>query len=148
MELTYWEKQLILYSKLHFPRSGDLDDVKLMVAKEYGLPLKYVDNQTLSDFLFGLHEKLVENDFIRFDLENFIVVMFHMRSMLSHKDVVTIADVLFEIIDQIRSIPVNDPEHQKVINLGKPDQNLFNVISNKIDEQKEGAFIGTTRLKE
>ncbi len=65
MNLSNEEKQLILYTKGHFLKSGNLiDDMKVIVGKAYALSFEHIEMYSIYNFVIKLYNKLVEGGYI------------------------------------------------------------------------------------
>lgn len=65
-EITYWEKQLILYTKGHFGKVIYTDNIlKLFAAKLYDLDIERVDPYNVNHMIMYLFETLVEKHYIK-----------------------------------------------------------------------------------
>lgn len=65
MNLSNEEKQLILYTKGHYSKSGYLiDDMKVIVGKAYALSFEHVEMYSIYNFAIKSYDKLVEGGYI------------------------------------------------------------------------------------
>lgn len=65
MELSYWEKQLILQTKGHIGRPLDGRVLTEISARHFGIPPEYVTPINVRHLLYPLFEKLVQDQHIR-----------------------------------------------------------------------------------
>lgn len=72
IELHQIEKQLILYTKLHFKRIDYKNDLKYFAAELYGLNPERVELYSISNMVTDLYQKLADNGLITFNLKTFL----------------------------------------------------------------------------
>lgn len=121
--LTIIEKQLILYTKGHFTDLGKMDyaeDLKYFAAEAYGLYPKQVEQRSIFHMVITLYQKLIDNGYIRFDLEQYMANLFK-RSWLHDNDGNKISreNVLDQMLAEIQGCPV------KGMDLDKADLSIF-----------------------
>lgn len=65
MKLSQMEKQLILYTKGHFKKSGNLiEDLKVFVGEAYALSLEHVEMYSIYNFVIQTYDKLMYAKYI------------------------------------------------------------------------------------
>lgn len=124
MELHYWEKQLILYTKGHFKHIDYKKDLKLFPAKLYGLDLKDVGTENALHMVLDLYHTLCENGFIKFNFKMFISNLLRESSFKNESYKIDEYDILYRLLAEIQGIPVLS----KGLDLGEVDSELFNKI--------------------
>ncbi|MGH0533159.1 hypothetical protein ACQVP7_27065 [Bacillus paranthracis] len=124
MELYYWEKQLILYTKGHFKRIDYKNDIKLFTAKLYGLGLEDVGIQNVLHMVLDVYNTLCENGFINFNLKTFIFSLLRESSFKSEPHKIDEYDILHKLLAEIQGIPVLS----KGLDLGEADNELLEKI--------------------
>lgn len=85
VELTHMEKQLILYTKGHFKRIDYGQDLKYFASKIYGLWPERIEKRTLFHMIVTLYQKLIDDGYIRFNLEDYLNRLFK-RAWLHYND--------------------------------------------------------------
>jgi hypothetical protein len=135
MELNYWEKQLILYTKGHFGRTNYDKDLKRFPAELYGLSLEHTDNYNVLGMVIRLYQKLVDSGHIRFTLEKFIADIFKRASFERHKSEVAYQDVLRQMLAEFQGLQVRDDE-KVLLDLGSADEGLKAIILVEISKEK------------
>ncbi|PGT89810.1 hypothetical protein [Bacillus thuringiensis] len=118
MELHYWEKQLILYTKGHFKRMDYRKDLKLFTARLYGLGLEDVGTRITLHMVIDVYETLCENGYINCTIKTFI------SSLLRKSNTVDVYDILNTLLSEIQGIPVAS----KGLDLGEADRELLATI--------------------
>jgi hypothetical protein len=141
LELNYWEKQLILYTKGHFGRVNYERDLKRFPSELYGLSLEHTDNYNVLGMVVRLYQKLVDGYFIRFTLEKFITDIFKRASIERSKNEVSYDDVLRQMLAELQGLQVREGE-ELIIDLGKADEDMKATIQeeNKRSEEFMGMF--------
>ncbi|HDR7922271.1 hypothetical protein [Bacillus paranthracis] len=124
MELHYWEKQLILYTKGHFKRIDYKKDIKLFTAKLYGLGLEDVGMQNVLHMVLDVYETLCENGYINFKLKTFIATLLKKSAFKGESNKIDAYDILHELLAEIQGIPVLS----KGLDLGEADRELLEEI--------------------
>lgn len=124
MELHYWEKQLILYTKGHFKRIDYKKDLKLFTAKLYGLGLEDVGMQNVLHMVLDVYETLCENGYINFKLKTFIATLLKKTAFKSESNKIDAYDILHELLAEIQGIPVLS----NGLDLGEADRELLEKI--------------------
>lgn len=124
MELHYWEKQLILYTKGHFKRIDYKKDLKLFTAKLYGLGLEDVGMQNVLHMVLDVYETLCENGYINFKLKTFIATLLKKSAFKSESNKIDAYDILQELLAEIQGISVL----RNGLDLGKADRELLEKI--------------------
>lgn len=124
MELHYWEKQLILYTKGHFKRIDYKKDLKLFTAKLYGLGLEDVGMQNVLHMVLDVYETLCENGYINFKLKTFIATLLKKSAFKSESNKINTYDILHELLAEIQDIPVLS----NGLDLGEADRELLEKI--------------------
>ncbi|AFV21553.1 MULTISPECIES: hypothetical protein [Bacillus] len=124
MELHYWEKQLILYTKGHFKRIDYKKDIKLFTAKLYGLGLEDVGMQNILHMVLDIYEALCENGYINFKLKTFIATLLKKSAFKSESNKIDAYDILQELLAEIQGISVL----RNGLDLGKADRELLEEI--------------------
>jgi hypothetical protein len=127
INLDYWEKQLVLYTKLHYPRRNYKADLKFFPSKCYGLTLEQVDMSSMIHMVSNLFDKLVESELIRFEMGDFLEETLKFALWDNRKDI-TIWDILSGMLDDVSGIGVFNDKKEKIIDLGFPDAELFTEI--------------------
>ncbi|MFJ8528522.1 hypothetical protein [Bacillus sp. NPDC094106] len=125
MELHYWEKQLILYTKGHFKRIDYKKDIKLFTAKLYGLGLEDVGMQNVLHMVLDVYETLCKNGYINFNLKTFIATLLKKSAFKSESNKIDGYDILQELLAEIQNIPVLS----KGLDLGEADRELLEKIN-------------------
>ncbi|PDZ55741.1 hypothetical protein CON15_19565 [Bacillus cereus] len=125
MEIDYWEKQLILYTKGHFKRINYKKDIKHFAANLYGLNLEQVSTDNVLHMVLDIYENLCLNDYIEFNFKNFISDLFKNAYFTDRGDKVDLSDILNQMLSQIQNTPVV----RKGLNLGEVDKGLFEKIN-------------------
>ncbi|PLR99585.1 hypothetical protein [Bacillus sp. T33-2] len=134
MELHYWEKQLILYTKNHFPRTDYEKDLKRFPAELYVLSIEHTDDYNVLGMVVRLYQKLVDNGHIRFTLEKFIDNIFRRASFERHKNEVAYVDVLRQMLAEFQGLQVRDGE-SVILDLGKADEEMKAAIEEDMDKE-------------
>ncbi|WP_257142918.1 MULTISPECIES: hypothetical protein [Bacillus cereus group] len=124
MELHYWEKQLILYTKGHFKRIDYKKDLKLFTAKLYALGLEDVGSKNILHMVLDIYETLCENGYINFNFKTFIFNLLRESSFKSDSHSIDDNDILHKLLAEIQNIPVLS----KGLDLGEPDSELLGEI--------------------
>jgi hypothetical protein len=145
MELNYWEKQLILYTKGHFGRTDYDKDLKRFPAELYGLSLEHTDNYNVLGMVVRLYQKLVDTGHIHFTLEKFIADIFKRASFERSKNEVAYQDVLRQMLAEFQGLQVRDDDNV-LLDLETADEDLKAIIAEeiKIDQlpKKKVKYIG------
>jgi hypothetical protein len=132
MELNYWEKQLILYTKGHFGRTDYNKDLKHFPSRLYGLSLEHTDDYNVLGMVTRLYQKLVDDNHIRFTLEKFIGDIFRRASIERHKNEVAYDDVLRQMLVEISMVQIRKGGNIE-LDLGTADENLKGIIQEEIE---------------
>lgn len=130
MKLTYWEKQFILYCKGHYSRMDINKDIKYFSGKEYGLSDEHVDQFNINAFVFGLYDKLKDNRYIKFNLNDFLQDVFKRGYYESTKPNYDINwnTVLRKMCSDITTMKIKFDDDSRNIELGEVDGELYNKI--------------------
>lgn len=125
LNLLYIEKQLILYTKGHFKDLGQMDyatDLKYFASELYGLYPEQVEQRSIFHMVITLYQKLINNGYIRFNLEDYMSNLFK-RSWLHYNDGNKISreNVLDQMLAEIQGTSV------KGMDLGKPDLTILTI---------------------
>lgn len=121
MELHYWEKQLILYTKGHFKHIDYKKDLKLFSTKLYGLDLEDVEIHNVLHIILDLYQTLCKNGFIKFNFKMFISNLLRESTFKNGLHKFDEYDILYSMLAEIQSIPVLS----KGLDLGEADNELF-----------------------
>lgn len=122
--ITYYEKQLILYTKGHFgPVNYDNDVLKLFAAKLYDLEINRVDPYNINHMVIYLYEALVEQGFIVKPLIN-LFDMFFKEANKDQRKAVLAQDITITLLKLMQGIKVKDDNDSFLIELGTADKNL------------------------
>lgn len=132
MELHYWEKQLILYTKAHFGRVNYEKDLKRFPAELYGLSLEYTDNYNVLGMVVRLYETLVKMGHINFSLETFISNIFKRAFFDRSKHEVMYDDVVKQILSEFQNLAVLDNSGNRILDLGRADIKMKAIITKEI----------------
>jgi hypothetical protein len=132
MELHYWEKQLILYTKHHFRRIDYDKDLKRFPAEMYGLSLEHVESYSVLGMVVRLYQKLADNGHINFKLESFISDIFKRTWREKGKSEVEYDDILRQMLAEFQNMPVYQND-VKVLDLGEVDQDMKADIMKEIE---------------
>ncbi|KXY51058.1 hypothetical protein AT268_31640 [Bacillus cereus] len=124
MELHYWEKQLILYTKGHFKRIDYKKDIKLFTAKLYGLGLEDVGMQNVLHMVLDVYETLCENGCINFKLKTFIATLLKKSAFKGEPHKIDEDDILHELLAEIQGISVLNTG----LDLGEANRELLEEI--------------------
>lgn len=127
MNLHYWEKQLILYTKGHFGRTDYIKDLKYFPSELYGLSIERTDNYNVFGMVVRLYQKLVDHKYIPFTLERFIGDTFRRTYRENGKNEVSYDDVLRQMLAEIQGIAVME-NGVRILELGKPYEKLKDKI--------------------
>lgn len=141
MEINYWEKQLILYTKRHYGRVNYKEDLKHFPAKLYGIPLDSVKQYHEKGMVVRLYNGLVSEGHLKFELEDFIDNIFHRSVRERDSTEVSYYEVLGELLADIQNLTIGGTE----LDLGDVDTDLHAVIQEKItahDETKPKLKLG------
>lgn len=111
-ELTYIEKQVILYFKLHFKINDLMEDLKIFVGREYALYIEQVENYSIYHFVVKLYFKLVKLNIIELTYEEFVMGLFGYEKSIDY----------LGMIKKLRSLIQNAKTNGIV---GEPDFTLF-----------------------
>ena len=128
-KLTYYEKQLILYSKGHFETVDLIEDIREIAAKQYTLPVEYTEHYSIYHFVVTTFFKLQGMGYIKLTSKELIMDLFKRRKEVDYRDV--IVDMLGQI-----SITETGVTAKKPLDLGDPDQTLFYQKGGITDETK------------
>ncbi|PKR82902.1 hypothetical protein [Heyndrickxia camelliae] len=127
MDLKYWEKQLILYTKGHYPRTDYEKDLVHFPSEFYGLSLEQTYQYNVLHMVTDVYQKLVANGHIQFKLDTFITDIFKRAWWDNGKKEVSYDHILKHMLSEIQNIVILNSG----IELGGVDENLYNII--KID---------------
>lgn len=83
-ELTYYDKQAILYFKCHFKITSMMDDLKVFVGEQYALGLDQVEPYSIYNFVVKLYFKLVNRGYIAVSYEDFVLNLFGYEKSIGH----------------------------------------------------------------
>lgn len=132
MELHYWEKQLILYTKGHFDRVDYEKDLKHFPSELYGLGLERTDNYNVLGMVTRLYQNLVDAGHIKFTLEKFISDIFKRATWERNSGDVTHDDILHQLLAEFQCLTVFE-NGVRVIDLGTADEELKGIIQEAIE---------------
>lgn len=135
MELHYWEKQLILYTKGHFERKNYDKDLKYFVAELYGLYPEQVELYNILGMVVRLYQKLIDNRHIHFTLEKFIDENFRMAFRERDKFEINHHILLGQMLAEISMVAVLDNDKNRVLELGNIDEKINNIIKLEIENE-------------
>lgn len=124
VEIHYWEKQLILYTKGHFKRIDYKKDIKLFPAKLYGLGVDQVDMKNVLHMVVDIYDTLCKNKYIDFNLKTFIHSLLRESAFKGTSHKTNVDDILNMLLAEIQNIPVVS----KGLDLGKADGELLEKI--------------------
>lgn len=128
MELHYWEKQLILYTKGHYKRIDYKKDIKLFTAKLYALSLEDVGFKSVLHMVLDVYETLCDNGYISFNFKTFISTLLRESAFKSEDHKIDEYDILHKLLAEIQNIPVLS----KGLDLGEADAELLEEIMTDI----------------
>ncbi|WP_137743334.1 hypothetical protein [Robertmurraya siralis] len=140
MELHYWEKQLILYTKNHFERIDYDKDLKYFPAELYGLHPEQVELYNMLGMVVRLYQKLIDNGHIPFTLERFISENFRRAFRENNKHEISHKHILRQILAEISLIHVLDDKGKRIFELGEIDEKLNNKIKLEIEKRLENTL--------
>jgi hypothetical protein len=130
MELHYWKKQLILYTKNHFGRIDYEKDLKRFATELYYLSLEHVEKYSVLHMVVDLYQKLVDNEKIPFNLERFISDIFRRSWRERDSREVSYDDVIRQLLAEIQGMEVLG----KGLDLGSPNERMLFVIQEDIHQ--------------
>jgi hypothetical protein len=130
MELHYWKKQLILYTKFHFGRIDYEKDLKRFAAELYGQSLEHVEKYSVLHMVVDLYQRLVDDGHISFKLEGFISDIFRRSFRERNSREVNYDDVLRQMLAEIQGIVVLGTN----LNLGSPDEKMLLLIQEDMQQ--------------
>jgi hypothetical protein len=133
MELHYWKKQLILYTKNHFGRIDYEKDLKRFAAELYWLSLEHVEQYSVLHMVVDLYQRLVDDGHISFKLESFISDIFRRSFRERSSREVSYDDVLRQMLAEIQGIVVLGTN----LNLGSPDEKMLLVIQGDMQQPQQ-----------
>lgn len=134
MKIYYWEKQLILYTKLNYGHIDYEHDLKYFAAKLYALDLQHTDPYNVFGMVVRLYEKLIDQGNIHFELETFLKDTFRRSNRERNKtDEVNHMDVMRQMLAEIQNTRVRDT----ILNLGEPDEEMIETLT-ALREGREG----------
>lgn len=113
-ELSYIEKQTILYTKLHFKITDMIEDLKVLTGHQFSLDVEHVELRNMYNFILDLYMKLQHMGYINTTMKQFLVEMFHLKG-----DTVNITDVVRQLFREIQAVKVAG------LNLGEADYCLL-----------------------
>lgn len=126
MELHYWEKQLILYTKGHYVKNIDYNkDLRHFTANIYGLYFDQVKDYMVQGMVVDLYEKLVNNGLITHSIETFIADIFKRSFYDRGSYEVNRYDIIYYMLGEIQGISVLNVG----LDLGTTDDDLFHIIN-------------------
>lgn len=120
--LTYWEKQLILFTKGHY-KTTEIVYLRILVAEAYALPLESLHMHSVFHMMTELHSKLVAAKILRFDLLDFV---YNSAKRSELHGAITIESFIWELFAQFQGISVKTDRYE--LDLGEVDVKLFNLI--------------------
>lgn len=124
MELNYWEKQIILYTKGHFGKIDRATSLTYFAAEHFGLYPSQVEQYSINYMVTNLYEKLIDGGYIGFDLYSFIHEAFKRQHFHAEStDSVKWGDMLNLMLSDIQGISVRGEGFD--LNLGAPNKNLL-----------------------
>lgn len=112
-ELTYYDKQAILYFKLHFKTTDMIEDLKVFAGKQYGLDVDQVERYSIYNFVVKLYFKLINIGTIKVSYEDFVMNLFGYEKNIDHLGMIK------KLRAEIQFIKAKDFE------LGEPDYTLL-----------------------
>jgi hypothetical protein len=130
MELHYWEKQLILYTKYHFDRLDYDKDLKRFAAELYYLSLEHVEKYGVLHMVVDLYQKLVDNETLSFKLERFISDIFRRSWRERDSREVSYDDVIRQLLAEIQGMQVLGTG----LELGSPDEKMLLAIQEDMQQ--------------
>jgi len=116
--LSYYEKQLILYTKGHFKKNYIFNDIKFFVSKEYDLNINQVSWNSIYYFIVNIYFKLIEHDCIQKPIQKFVLSLFN-----SPTDLIDYYSIIEKMITEISFT------NTKTLNLGNIDIELYSLLS-------------------
>ena len=131
MELSYWEKQLILYTKGHYARVDYEKDLKEFPAKAYLLGVEHTDQSNVFNFVTRLYTTLYENGHIPFTLEGFLTNIFKRVRFDKDNNSVDRMTIMKQMLADIQGMRVLGR-----IELGEPDEELRKKINKEVNERR------------
>jgi hypothetical protein len=124
MDLHYWEKQLILYTKCHYGRIDYENDLKRFAAELYYQSLEHVEQYSVLHMVVNLYQRLVDNEKLPFKLERFISDVFRRSWRERDSREVSYDDVIRQLLAEIQGMEVLG----RGLDLGSPDEKMLLVI--------------------
>ena len=120
MELSYWEKQLVLQTKGHIGRPFDERVLIEITARHFGIPPEYVTPINVRHLLYPLFEKLVKDQHIRVTMMSLFEDI--QSEALNRGGTILMSgdDVDKMVLAKIQNIRVLDTD----LNLGEADADL------------------------
>jgi hypothetical protein len=131
-ELSYWEKQLIKYTKGHYGRIDYNKDLKHFPSAAYWIGLDQVEKYHILGMVVRIHEKLVKRGDLTFKLESFIDNVYRRSRMeRSDYDNVNREDIMRQLLAEIQNMAVQG----RGLDLGEVDGDIFSLISDEIEKE-------------
>lgn len=127
MKLSYWEKQIILYTKGHF---GEINHhhLKYFAAEHFGLHPDQVEQYSINYMVANLYEKLIDEGYIGFKLYSFVNEVFKRKRFEGdNSDGVKWSDMLKLMLSDIQGISVLGEDFN--LDLGAPDKEILKQIA-------------------
>ncbi|MEC4565381.1 hypothetical protein L8C07_05440 [Paenibacillus sp. CMAA1739] len=87
--LNHSEKQIVLYSKGHFQQSDLIEDVRVITARSFNIPVESTHFYHLFNYITMIFLNLHEAEYITESMENFLCSLFKWKSVLKPEDMVT-----------------------------------------------------------
>lgn len=125
MELNYWEKQLILYTKNHFEKIDYDGELRYFPSKLYGLYLEHTEDYNVFGMVVRLYQRLVDMELLTFSLEGFLNDAFR-RSLIERgkNDELNRRDIMRLMLAAIQNMNVMGTH----LDLGVRDDELFKTL--------------------
>lgn len=114
IELSYYENQLILYSKGHFEREETYQDLKKMTSEAYGLPLDFTEQRNVYHFILNTYFKLLEVGYMKTSIKDFLFSLYKYQS-----DTISCVEMMKKMLSEMGLIEVQD------IDLGIADPTIL-----------------------
>lgn len=106
---NYWELQLIKYSKGHYGSSVNNERLFHFPAKLYGYYVRDVDYTSLLHMIVELHQKLVEDNYIKnFQLKRFLSEMFRRAKLYHNKDNIGYWQIIETLMSDFSLLSIHD----------------------------------------
>lgn len=103
MDLTYWEKQLVLYTKMHFGKINYKHHLKYFTAKNHQVSDSDVSLVNMFSMVSSTYKKLVMVNHSEFDIQNFILDVFKNAAHSGNHGRADMWDVMETMLSEIQN---------------------------------------------